>query len=817
MDRTICIHGHFYQPPREHAWLEEVELQDSAYPYHDWNERVTAECYAPNTASRILSPDKRITQILNNYSKISFNFGPTLLSWMDRNRPDVYAAILAADRLSGERFSGHGSALAQVYNHMIMPLGNKRDQHTQVRWGIQDFQRRFGRFPEGMWLPETAVDLQTLQVLAEMGLRFTILAPNQIKRLKKIGRGKWQDVSGGRIDPTRPYLCRLPSGLSICLFVYDGPISQAVAFGGLLGSGEAFSERLISAFSDSRDWPPLVHIATDGETYGHHHRHGDMALAYCLHALESAGASGGGVRLTNYGEYLEKYPPTHQVEIFEGSSWSCAHGIERWREDCGCSSGAHPGWNQAWRRPLREALDRLRSRLAAVFGREAARYLADPWQARNEYIEVIGNRSQENVQRFLNTHAQRELGREEGVAVLKLLEMQRNAMLMYTSCGWFFDEISGIETVQVLQYAARAIQLAEDLGGSSLEPEFIALLKKAPSNIYSDGSEPYERFVRTARVDLLRVGGHYAISSLFETYPRQARIYCYTADAEAYECLESGKLKLVLGRTRIRSEITWEEGLFSFAVLHLGDHNISGGIRAFQGEEAFNRMQEELRGAFERADITQVVQLMNQHFGDSTYTLWHLFRDEQRKVMAQLLQITQENVSASYRRIYQEQLPLMNFLRELGIPLPKPLRVAAEFILNDDLRGVFEKEELDLDRFAKLVQEAGQWFVEVDSETLEYLAPLRIHALMERFCRKPEDTVPLEAIDRALGLLEVLSIDLDLWKTQNLYFSVGKTLYPEMVQRAERESETGTEEGTEAGHWVQAFRRLGEHLKVHLG
>ena len=338
MERYICIHGHFYQPPRENPWLETVEVQDSAYPYHDWNERITAECYAPNTAVRIVDGQNRIVRIVNNFARISFNFGPTLLAWLERADPDVYAAILAADRESRFRFSGHGSALAQVYNHMILPLANRRDRTTQVAWGLRDFQRRFGRFPEGIWLPETAVDLATLDVLAEQGLLFTILAPHQARRIRSLsGRARtWRDLIDGTIDPSMAYLVRLPSGRTLSVFFYDGPISRSVAFDGLLRYGEDLAHRLASAFVSTRTWPQLVHIATDGETYGHHHRYGDMALAYALDYIESHQLA----RLTNYGEYLEKHPPLYEVEIVENTSWSCIHGIERWRSDCGCNCGS---------------------------------------------------------------------------------------------------------------------------------------------------------------------------------------------------------------------------------------------------------------------------------------------------------------------------------------------------------------------------------------------------------------------------------------------------------------------------------------------
>ena len=374
MDRYICIHGHFYQPPRENAWLEFVELQDSAYPFHDWNERISAECYAPNGTSRILDGYRNIVKISNNYAQISFDFGPTLLAWMAENEPETYRTILEADKESQQRFSGHGSAIAQAYNHTILPLSHSRDKYTQILWGIRDFEFRFGRKPEGMWLPETAVDLEVLDILAGFEIRFTILSPYQAKRTRKLrGRG-WRDASGGLIDPSMPYSVRLPSGRRIAVFFYDGPISQAIAFEHLLEKGENLAGRLQSAFSDSRTWPQIVHIATDGETYGHHHKQGEMALAYALHHIESNNLA----KLTNYGEYLERHPPTHQAEIWERTAWSCVHGVERWNSNCGCNSGGYPNWNQEWRTPLRQAFDWLRDRAAARFEVNGRLIFKDP-------------------------------------------------------------------------------------------------------------------------------------------------------------------------------------------------------------------------------------------------------------------------------------------------------------------------------------------------------------------------------------------------------------------------------------------------------
>ena len=514
MERYICIHGHFYQPPRENAWLEYVEWQESAYPYHDWNERVTAECYLPNASSRILDKDGYIDRIVNNYAKMSFDFGPTLLDWMEKSNPDVYRAIIEADRQSHQSFSGHGSALAQAYNHMIMPLANHRDRYSQVVWGIRDFKHRFGREPEGMWLPETAVDLETLDIMAGLDIKFTVLAPRQAKRVRRIGTQSWRDVSGARIDPTRAYFVNLPSARQINIFFYDGPISNAVAFEDVLKSGDAFARRLTDAFSVKKDWPQLVHIATDGETYGHHHRFADMALAFALQCIEKDSLA----KITNYGEFLEKYPPTHEVEIIEKTSWSCVHGIDRWWSDCGdaTGSGNHPGWNQKWRTPLRNAFDWLRDTLAPRYEEKAMQLLRDPWAARDGYIDVILDRSRENVNNFFGKYATHELSEEERITALKLLELQRHAMLMYTSCGWFFDEISRPEPVQVIQYAGRVVQLAKDLFGDDIEEDFLKILEQAKSNIpeQGDGRRIYKTLLKPSMM----------VTNLSDSYDAQRRI-----------------------------------------------------------------------------------------------------------------------------------------------------------------------------------------------------------------------------------------------------------------------------------------------------
>ena len=807
MDKYICIHGHFYQPPRENPWLEEIEQQDSAYPYHDWNERITAECYSTNAVSRILDSEKKIVDIVNNYSKMSFNFGPTLLDWIKQKSPDVYQRILEADLESHKNFPGHGSALAQAYNHIIMPLANRRDKYTQVLWGISNFEHHFGRKPEGMWLPETAVDLETLDILAELGLKFTILAPYQASRVRKISARAWRDVSGGRIDATMPYELRLRSGRKINLFFYDGPISRAVAFEGLLSNGENFAHRLLDGFSEENTSPQLAHIATDGETYGHHHRFGDMALAYALNYMESNNLA----RLTNYGEYLEKNPPTHQVEIFENTSWSCAHGVERWRSDCGCNSGGHPEWNQAWRTPLREALDWLRDTLVPTYEEKGKEFLKDPWGARDDYINVILDRSPENIERLLSKHATRDLSETEKITVLKLLELQRNAMLMYTSCGWFFDELSGIETVQVIQYAGRVVQLADELFADSVEMRFLDLLDKAKSNIpdHQGGRHIYEKFVKTAAVDLQKVAAHYALSSLFEEYMEQSRLYCYTVQREDYQVFEAGKAKLLIGRAKTISEIIRESADLTFGVLHFGDHNINCGVRGFQGEEVYEATLQELSETFKKGDFSEIIRLLDKHFGESTYSIRSLFRDEQSKVVNLLLESTLEEAEAVYRQLYERSAPMIRFITSLGIPTPKAFYSAAELVLNSSLRRAFKDKELDPERTKLLLEDAKSQNITLDTTTLEYAFRGSLERMSEQFSSNPSDLHLLQKLVATVELIPLLPFIVNLWKPQNYYYEMLKSVYPGFQNKAEKGD-------GDARAWVNLFILLGDKLSIRV-
>ena len=756
--RFVCVHGHFYQPPRENPWLEVVEVQDSAAPYHDWNDRITAECYAPNGASRITNTQNEIVRIVNNYARMSYNFGPTLLKWMEDNARRTYRMIVDADRASAERYSGHGSAIAQVYNHIIMPLASERDARTQIRWGIADFEYRFGRRPEGMWLAETAVSRSVLDLMAAEGIKFTILAPHQCARVRPLSTNaqhaapsNWVETPNASVDTTHPYLVHLDDGRSIAVFFYDGPTSRAIAFEGLLNSGEAFAQRLVARFQPGApstnheqpttdNAPRLSHVATDGESYGHHHRYGEMALSYAMHLIETGDVpnSPNQARLTNYAEFLAHFPPAHEAEVVDDTSWSCAHGIERWRSDCGCNGG-RAGWNQQWRGPLREALDYLRDCTAPLAEALAKPLLRDLWAARDAYVSVILDRIA-NTSAFFARHAKRTLTPTERVTVLELMELERHTQLMYTSCGWFFDEVSGIETIQIIAYAGRVLQLAAKLfgpAGAALEEKFLEILSRAKSNLpeFGDAAELYRRYVVGLRVGLEEVGAHYAISSIFRTYPEDGDLFCYTVHRDAWESFASGRGRVALGRARIRSRITEEAEDISFAVLHLGDQNLSAAVGRFNSADpdalaAFASLYTAVPAAIGRADIPEVIRLIDRFFGGIPYSLTSLFADEQHSILRIILDRTLAEMEDSLRKIYEDHASLLRFLTDSGMAAPPALAVAANYALNAALRRAIEADDFNPSELTGLFSRVSAYQVTLDTEALSFAAAGRIKRAM---------------------------------------------------------------------------------------
>jgi alpha-amylase/alpha-mannosidase (GH57 family) len=767
--RLLCLHGHFYQPPRENPWLEEIEIQDSAEPFHDWNERIAAECYGPNGAARLKGAEDRIVDIVNNYRRLSFNFGPTLLAWLQRYRPDVYARVLEADRRSVED-RGHGNALAQGYSHAILPLASRRDRLTQVRWGLADFRRRFQREPEGFWMPETAADTATLEVLAAEGVRFTVLSPYQARRVRPPG-GEWQDATGARFDPTLPYRVRA-GDREIVVFFYDGHIARDLAFGDALASADALVRRLEGGYDAGRGHPELLTIAFDGETLGHHKKGGDEVLAAALRRLERAGDP----RIVNLGQALDLVPAQWEVEIADGTSWSCAHGVERWRSDCGCHVGGEPGWNQAWRAPLLAALELLRDRMAELYEREAAPLLPDPWRTRDRYVEVVLDPERREAEDFLRREAGRPLAPAEVVKALRLLEMQRLSLLMFTSCGWFFSEISGIETVQVMKYAARAVQLARDASGVDLEPALEGALARAPSNrkAYGDGSRVYASLVKPSVATLEGLAAHLAISSAVRDTPGEGTLFCYRYRLEARRTAQSGPATLTLGRMILESLTTREQADLLYCVLHFGAADFRCGLAPFPGDARHAEIEAALFSRLERVSFALVLRELDRFFPGRDYTLRDLFLDERRRVARSLLEGTLRRYEEHYREIYEDNLRLMEFLREIDSPIPGPLRVAADVTLTGKLLEITRRaREGELEMPAVEAQLGA--VVELARRLAAHLriTPVRLDVealVLERLRAMAEARTPAARaaeVSAILALADRLGLKLDLWQAQN--------------------------------------------------
>jgi alpha-amylase/alpha-mannosidase (GH57 family) len=779
--RYVCIHGHFYQPPRENPWLEAVEVQDSAAPFHDWNERITRECYAPNSRARLLDSSHKIAGLLNNYAWMSFNFGPTLLDWLEEGAPEVLRGIVEGDRLSRGRRRGHGNALAQVYNHVILPLATPRDQRTQIRWGVADFRRRFGREPEGMWLAETSANLNSLDALADEGIRFTILAPRQAKRWRPLGSDDWTAIPEG-IDPSRAYLCRLPSGKSIALFFYDGVLSREVAFERLLSSGEQFVTRLKEGFDGSRTHPQLVHIATDGESYGHHHPHGDMALAYALQTLNADPT----VRLTNYGEYLSLHPPEWEVAIHEDSSWSCIHGVERWRSACGCCT--RPDWQQAWRAPLRTGLDALKKGIDRIYEDHGIRLITDLWQARDAYIEVVLRRGDEvhpsrpagmiaaaraaargAVAEFLNAYGRPGVHPSD---VLSLLEMQRNALLMFTSCGWFFDEISGIETVQCLRYAARALQLAGRFENVALlERDLLTILEQAPSNLthLQNGRVIWEQFVRPAQVDLEKVLAHHAVTSLFRSPKPQDRLYCYEVESLDHEVRTSSGLTIAIGRLHARSVLTLDEAEKAYVAMHTGGLNFHTILQQDADLGAYADFKKRLFNVVETRPLSDVTRLVRSQFQGIAFTVEDLFADELRRMIDFVLHDRLAEYQTTFARFASRDAEILAHLGRMRSPMPSSMRIAASAALDHELSRVIRRlqTEAALQEMRNAIETAALWGYRPERDRLQSELAEELQKVLHEF-RSGADLASLTAwASRLLDTATLLGAKLDLWQTQN--------------------------------------------------
>ena len=819
-DKWVCIHGHFYQPPRENPWLEAVEPQPSAHPYRDWNERITAECYRPNAAARVVDNANQIIQIVDNYQRMSWNVGPTLMSWLEDHAPDVYDALLAADRASIARFGGHGSAMAQAYNHMIMPLASARDRATQVRWGIADFERRFGRAPEGLWLPECAVDTPSLETLAAEGIAFAVLAPHQAKAWRPPG-GAWQTQP---IDPGRAYRCALPSGRAIDLFFYDGATSRAVAFERLLADGHQIIARMTHRGLVEGGGPTLCNIATDGETYGHHHRYGDMALAWALAQVEQGL---GGTRLTNYAEFRARVPATWEVTIAEHTSWSCVHGTARWRDDCGCHSGGQPGWNQKWRRPLRDTFDWLRDQAAAALDNVGRLLFRDPWAARDAYIAVLLEgtpartsdhtpvrpppRAPTARDRFLSTHALYELDADERVRALSLMEMARHAMLMYTSCGWFFDDLSGIETVQCMRYASRVAELLDDVGGAPIEPELIDRLSAATSNLAEegDGRRVWTRHVQPARVDATKICAHVAVHTLVEPDAvGSLDVYGYHVDFVDRIERRSGRTRMTAGIVRVRSRLTEIATALCFAGLHLGEQHVTGGVRPPPPPDEWTAIVDELTGSFKTADVFAAHRAIDRHFPGGELSLSSLLPDSRERVIGAVLGEALAAAEAALAAAYDQHVPLIRWLVAHALPVPEVLHAIAEATLRRRVLGNLRATQPSFPELRDHIREAADVKVSLDTPEIALAASEGLRRLIDQVAAPDGtlDVLALETIARATEVATRMRSEVDLWFAQNATWRLLDRL-PDLRRRANAGDET-------SAHAAAYLERLARALRI---
>lgn len=815
-EKFLTIHGHFYQPPRENPWLEAIELQDSALPFHDWNERICKECYNPNSVSRIVDNKNQILDIVNNYQYMSFNFGPTLLSWMEEFAPLTYERIIKADIDSISEHSGHGNALAQVYNHMIMPLANAHDKETQVKWGIRDFEYRFGRKPEGIWLAETAVDDATLKVLVDNGIKFTILSPYQALKIRKTGDKEWQDVSWGNIDPARSYKYTLKcdSKKSIDLFFYDGAISRSVAFDELLKDGNRFIKRLKEGVSETRNYPQLVNIATDGESYGHHTKFGDMALSYVLKIK----AEDEGFKITNYAEYLDKYESDYEVDIKQASSWSCFHGVGRWKEDCGCSTGGHPGWNQKWREPLRNALDYLRDELAKVFEAEGPKYFNDnPWAIRNKYIDVILDRNYITIRKFQKENFKPDLTEEQKVKGMELLEIQRQAMLMYTSCGWFFSEISGIETVQIMKYAARAMQLVARFTNEDFETHFKDILSQAKSNIaeFGTGKDIYERFVKPSVVTAKQIACLWAISSLYQDFEDEEDVYCYTVKRHSYQKVQKGSSNFLVGHIEISSKVTLQKADLMFALMQYAGGDFHCAIKEFSNDAEFNELQATLIKTFALNPITEIIRTLDEKFGKEYFTLKDIFIEERKKILQILLKDQLEKFGNTYKEMYDQGKGSIYHMQNLGLEIPKEFKISAEYALshryNDLLAGSDGFVETPIIQQIKDINfEAKRMNIAIDKTPSNKNFAKRIITNLNRLTKSFE----IQQADTIIELFEIvekLDLQIDISEAQNVYYNKIYHRIGDILENNEKEPRDKDIK------FIKLLLNIGEKLNINVG
>ncbi len=824
--KFVCIHGHFYQPYRKNPWTGQLQLQKQTYPYGDWNEKINAQCYRANAFARILGQKGRIRDIVNNYAGMSFNFGPTLLEWIRENDPKTYEAILSGDRQSLDVFSGHGSAIAQAYNHIIMPLSHQKDKEIQVAWAIHDFEEKFKRRPEGMWLAETAVDHASLEVLADYGIKFTVLSPYQAQKIRKIkDKGPFTDVSGGSVHTRTAYICRLPSGREISLFFYDRDLSTEVSFGDILKNGHDFTERIKNSFSKNQAQAEIIVIASDGEAYGHHKKFAEMALAYCIEDISKSSRA----RLTVFGQYLQMHPPEYEAVIFENTAWSCAHNLSRWSDGCACGMGQdfqQDCSDTNWRRPLREGIDLLRKGIDTLFYAQAPKYLKDKDAADAvlfAFIRVINDRRSAHIGSFLEKYIKRDDAKEPEdmkSGLLKLLEMQRQAMLMQSSDGWFFDDITRIEAAQILRHALMALSLAACFEEKGLYGNFLNTLQEAKSNVVKgeDGRTFFHAQALGYRYNASAIAAHFAAymlmllqSSGSLRIAKQVDFYCHEITVEKSEHDTSGGYELLLARISMLSTLTLERSRFCFCCMHengeLQDNMEQGAFITIMvsKEQACPEEQNGTDVFFETAkkiykedDIGALVQYLKEQ---KIFEVFHLNSLDERLQAGLLDKIIKRKLRKALQGARQSQASINGMVRSCeGLDsftrVRDSLDMADALLAKAALLKILDKEEIDAADIERMWEIAAQRREEDPGQKSELFSPGHFKGFV--FALEKKITLffasaahrgfadgSLKEMVMCIRVLDKFGILIDGWQIQNILFHAKETLFKEQKYKEE--------------------------------
>lgn len=798
-EKYLTIHGHFYQPPRENPWLGVIERQDSAAPFHNWNERITAECYKANTLSRTLDAKGRILDIVNNYKYLSFNIGPTLINWLQEYHPATYEAIVESDHASRALNGGHGNAMAQVYNHVIMPLAGRREQELQIILGKRDFARHFGREPEAMWLAETAINRTTAELLMDHGVRFTILSPFQARRVRRIGEDHWTDVRNGAIDTTMPYRIFF-NGKHLDVFFFNKGVSTSVAFEHLLRDANRFGERLSSAWGKEAGRPKLVNICTDGESYGHHEPFGDM----CLSAFFSSIAQKFRFHVTNYGYFLERFPPFMEVELEQGNegkgtSWSCSHGVDRWRRNCGCSAGSHAGWNQEWRAPLREGFNKVKEELDKTFEQAAGEYLPDPWAAFIDFVDLRRTRSKEEADGFFAKHAGRSVEDRERAKLMQLMESQLNSLLMFTSCGWFFDDIAGLEPLQNMRYAARAIEMS---GRPELHGLLLRELERARSNAGGEtGKSLYEKHVRPMLGTEALIANQAAMEWTL-LGKENGGYFFYEVELSGRERFENHGL--ALGGMEVRDPFLRLRKKYFFFCAETEDAFLKTWLSEDLSHDAKSALVDKLtrlaRGELSFISPPEI----GKEFGLSCYSLSDLLEHHREEILIKAMAQAFDGLKKTALSFFQKNEEMIKRMVRFGVDLPSEVRLTVSYALQHKLRCEMEylHGETDPRKFAnavELIQLASLLQIPVKTTDFEKKVLLKtLYMKLNSLFKKP-DAGTLQEARSIMEIISALGLKVDLAPAQNVLFNFLKGPFAELW---------GKKDGREIGQEVYRFAEM---------